>query len=63
GKRTLSSELAEIPGVGPKRQQVLLSRFGSVRAIREAGVDAVTAVPGFSDTLARTIMSHLNESE
>ena len=63
GKRTLSSELSEIPGVGPKRQQVLLSRFGSVRAIREAGVDAVTAVPGFSDTLARTIMDHLNESE
>lgn len=60
GKRTLSSELAEIPGVGPKRQQVLLSRFGSVKAIREAGADEVAAVPGFSDTLATTIMNHLN---
>ncbi len=63
GKRTLSSELAEIPGVGPKRQQVLLSRFGSVRAIREAGADALAAVPGFSDTLATTILAHLNSDE
>lgn len=62
GKRTLSSELAEIPGVGPKRQQVLLSRFGSVRAIREAGLEEIAAVPGFSDTLATTIMDHLNET-
>jgi excinuclease ABC subunit C len=59
GKRTLSSELSRIPGVGPKRQQVLLSRFGSVRALREASPDDVAAVPGFSDTLARTILQHL----
>ena len=61
GKRTLSSELAEIPGVGPKRQRVLLSRFGSVRGIREAGPEALAAVPGFSDKLATTIMEHLSE--
>ncbi len=61
GKRTLSSELSEIPGVGPKRQQVLLSRFGSVRALREATADDLAAVPGFSDTLAHTILEHLND--
>jgi len=60
GKRTLSSELSEIPGVGPKRQQVLLSRFGSVRALREATTEDLAAVPGFSDTLAHTILEHLN---
>lgn len=62
GKRTLSSELAEIPGVGPKRQQILLSRFGSVRAIREAGPEALAAVPGFSDKLVGAILEHLAES-
>jgi excinuclease ABC subunit C len=61
GKRTLSSELSEIPGVGPKRQQVLLSRFGSVRALREATPEELAAVPGFSDTLATTILEHLND--
>jgi excinuclease ABC subunit C len=59
GRRTLSSELARIPGVGPKRQQVLLSRFGSVRALRQARPEDVAAVPGFSDKLAHTILQHL----
>ena len=59
GKRTLSSELAEIPGVGPKRQRALLTRFGSVRALREASVDDVAAVPGFSEELGRRILSFL----
>jgi excinuclease ABC subunit C len=58
-KRTLSSELAEIPGVGPKRQQLLLSRFGSVRAIRELSPGELAGVPGVGDTLAETILEHL----
>ncbi len=62
GRRTLSSELSEVPGVGPKRQQVLLSRFGSVKAIREAGAEEIAAVPGFSDALATTIMEHLDDA-
>ncbi|MFW6206155.1 MAG: helix-hairpin-helix domain-containing protein, partial [Gemmatimonadota bacterium] len=63
GKRTLSSELAQIPGVGPKRQRVLLSRFGSVRAIRQATPEDLAAVPGFSDKLATTILEHLVDHE
>ena len=62
GKRTLSSELAEIPGVGPKRQRVLLSRFGSVRALRAATPEEVAAVPGFSEATARKILEHLSRS-
>lgn len=58
-RRTLSSELAEIPGIGPTRQRALLTRFGSVKAIRQATVDDIAAVPGFSQTLATTILEHL----
>ncbi|MFW5952374.1 MAG: excinuclease ABC subunit UvrC, partial [Gemmatimonadota bacterium] len=61
GKRTLSSRLSSIPGIGPKRQQLLLSRFGSVRAIRETPPEELAAVPGFSDTLAAKILQHLND--
>ncbi|MBW3552320.1 MAG: excinuclease ABC subunit UvrC [Gemmatimonadetes bacterium] len=61
GKRTLSSELAEIPGVGPKRQRALLTRFGSVRALRQASLEEVAAVPGFSQALGRRILEHLEE--
>ncbi len=59
GRRTVWSALEEIPGVGPSRQRALLTRFGSVKAIREASVDALSAVPGISTTLARRILSHL----
>ncbi len=59
-KRTLSSELSDIPGVGPKRQQLLLSRFGSVRAIRELNPDELAGLPGVGSTLAETILEHLN---
>ena len=46
--------------MGPKRQRALLSHFGSVRAIRAATAEELAAVPGFSDTLATTILEHLN---
>lgn len=58
-RRTLSSELGDIPGIGPERQRRLLSRFGSVRALRQATEDDIAAVPGFSSTIARRILQHL----
>jgi excinuclease ABC subunit C len=60
-KRTLVSELSDIPGIGPKRQRALLERFGSVRALREAGVEEIAAVSGFSDTLAAQIAQRLKK--
>jgi excinuclease ABC subunit C len=58
-RRTLSSELASIPGVGPERQRRLLSRFGSVRAMREATEEQIAAVPGVPASVARRIRDHL----
>ena len=37
-KRTLRSELDDIPGVGPQKRRRLLSRFGSVRGVRGASL-------------------------
>jgi excinuclease ABC subunit C len=42
--RDRNSELDAIPGVGPRTRQRLLEHFGSVRAIRQASPDALTAV-------------------
>ena len=61
GKRTLSSELSRIPGIGPARQKVLLSRFGSVRALREASPEEVSRLAGFSRTLAERVLEHLKK--
>ncbi len=42
--RDRDSELLAIPGVGPRTRQRLLEHFGSLRGIRAAGPDALTAV-------------------
>jgi excinuclease ABC subunit C len=42
--RDRDSELLDIPGVGPRTRQRLLEHFGSLRGIRQATPDALTAV-------------------
>jgi excinuclease ABC subunit C len=60
-KRTLRSELADIPGIGPTRQRVLLEKFGSVRAIKDAAAEDIARLPGFSSRLAEKILAELRE--
>ena len=59
GRRTIRSALGDIPGIGPARQRALLTRFGSVRGVLEAGADEITRVPGFSRVLADRVLSYL----
>jgi len=54
--RDRESELDTIAGVGPRTRQRLLQHFGSVRGIREATPDALTAV--VSPAVAAQIGSH-----
>src|SRR5215510_3923528 len=44
GKRHLSSELAEIEGIGARSTQKLLTHFGSLTKVRKASVDELRAV-------------------
>ena len=59
GKRTLSSQLSQIPGIGPTRQQTLLARFGSVRALREASAEDIARIGGLPRALAERVAEHL----
>jgi excinuclease ABC subunit C len=54
--RDRDSELLSIPGVGPRTRQRLIEHFGSVRGIKQAGPDALTAV--VNATTAERIRSH-----
>ena len=45
-KRTLRSELAELEGVGQKRQRLLLEHFGSLSAVKQASRRDLTKVLG-----------------
>lgn len=55
----VASILDGVPGVGPKRRQALLKHFGSLESIREAPLEAITAVPGISAEVAESIKAHL----
>ena len=61
-KRTLTSQLDKIPGVGPKRRNVLLQMFGSVQRIKTMGTNEIASVPGISSQLAESILNHLNKT-
>jgi excinuclease ABC subunit C len=61
GRRTIASELGEIPGIGPERQRSLLTRFGSVRGVRQASLEDIAALPGFSKGLAEKLRGHLGK--
>jgi len=55
-KRTLTSELLDIPGIGEKTAAKLLRQFGSVAAIKQAPLDAIAAVVG--NRTAQTIAEY-----
>ena len=57
--RTITSELLEIPGVGPNKRRKLLEVFGSLAGVKTATPTEIAAVPGFSQKLAERVLEHL----
>src|SRR5687768_4597410 len=61
-KRTVTSELLQIPGVGANRRRELLKAFGSLEGVRTASPEAIAALPGFSLKSAQKILDALRAS-
>jgi len=60
-KRTLVSELEEIPGVGESTKFLLLKELGSVDAVKDASVERLTEIKGIGTKSAQIIYDYFHK--
>ena len=63
GQAMTRSLLDDVPGVGPKRRDALLAHFSSVDQLRDASLDALSAVPGVGRAAAAAVKAYFDPAE
>ena len=58
-KKTFTSSLDNIPGIGPKRKRALIKQFGTVKGIKEATNEGLLTVKGMTSELVEKIKEYL----
>lgn len=62
GKRTLSSILNEIPGIGKVKRQLLMEKFKDINGIMEADEAALRTVEGIGEKQAKEILEYFHKT-
>ena len=63
GKTSMRSVLDTIPGIGKKRKHILLKHFRSIKRIRSATIEELSAVPGITRKSAEAVANRLGATE
>ena len=58
-KGMTASVLDDVPGLGPARQKVLLTHFGSLKRLKAASVEEIASVRGMGDKTAAAVVAAL----
>ncbi|MBU1052457.1 MAG: excinuclease ABC subunit UvrC [Proteobacteria bacterium] len=59
-KKLIHSALDDINGIGKKKKEMLLKHFGSIKKIRAAAIEELSALPGITVEIAKCIKEVLN---
>lgn len=62
-RQQLRSALEDIPGVGGQRKTQLLKHFGSLKQVRQASLDALLAMPGLPEAVARALYDYFHPAD
>ena len=62
-KHTFSTNLTQIPGVGPARAKALLRHFGTITAIQKATQEELSAAPGMTRPAAAHVYAFYHPEE
>ena len=60
GKNAFQSILDDVSGIGEKRKKLLLKTFGSVKKLKEASLEEITAI-GIPEPVANELIEKLQE--
>jgi excinuclease ABC subunit C len=62
-KRTIRSALDEVPGIGEKRRQMLLKKFGSIKNMKTLDPDILKEEGKLPQKLAQKLYAHLHRED
>ncbi|MDO9377362.1 MAG: excinuclease ABC subunit UvrC [Nocardioidaceae bacterium] len=61
-KSMVDSILDDVPGLGQVKRKALMREFGSLKKLRQAGIDEISQVPGFGPATAKSVVDALRAS-